>query len=179
MELSCPHLIWLWSSLNGFNRPLGAAPLNTSEQQFSSKALTAGSWLQHEHTSTPPHKAVSAVLARDAFGSTMLQLGKTGPQTVIILASFWILRDSHPVLISFMFVHYHFINGTVRSLSKKTASELIVFPWRAQSHQEPPESPHWHTQRRFVIRSILGADGGIPLYTSINTSKAKMFINMK
>ena len=34
----------------------------------------------------------------------------------------------------------------VRSLSKTmTASELIVFPWRAQSHQEPPESAHWHT----------------------------------
>lgn len=84
MELSCPHLLWLWSSLNGFNQPLGAAPLNTSEHQFSSKPLTAGSCLQHEHTSTPPHKAVPAVLARDAFGSTMLQLGKTGPQTVTV-----------------------------------------------------------------------------------------------
>ena len=47
IELSCPHLTWLWSSLNGSNRPLGAAPLNTSEHFGTSvqqQPLTAGSW---------------------------------------------------------------------------------------------------------------------------------------
>ena len=61
------------------------------------------------------------------------------------------------------------------------ASELIVFPWRAQSHQEPTDLQHPYgegrqididTQRGFVICSILGADGGIPLPV-ININKER------